>query len=194
MPGRSRALVSAALFVALGLVGAFVVSIVADRAAGPAVERTADRVADPAADPAATKPGEAGLQARDAGVADRAGVRVEILNGAGTADLARDATRRLRDHGFDVVYFGNASRFDHARSVVLDRRGHPGRARAVAAALAIDSVSTAIDSSLMLEVTVVLGDDWPPAPVPERAWHDRLLDLIRRDSGADPALAPGPSG
>lgn len=106
--------------------------------------------------------------------ADLAQVRVEVLNGAGTGGLAREATERLRAVGFDVVYFGNAARFDHPRSVVLDRVGRPAEARAVAAALGIDSVATAIDASLMLEATVLLGDDWPPAPVEKKGWLDRL--------------------
>ena len=169
MSGRSRALVSAALFVALGLVGAFIVSAVADRWDGGGAESR--------------------RAAADLPVVDPGNVRVEILNGAGTAGLARDATQHLREDGFDVVFFGNAGRFDHARSLVLDRIGDPLRARAVAASLGIDSVTTAIDSSLMLEVTVVLGDDWPPAPVPERHWLDGLRGLVGRDSLVDTAAA-----
>lgn len=99
------------------------------------------------------------------GVADPAAVRVEVLNGAGVGGLARNATRRLRDAGFDVVFFGNASRFDHPRSMVLDRAGQPGATRAVAATLGIDSTAAAPDSTLMLEVTVILGEDWPEAAV-----------------------------
>lgn len=165
MTRGSRALVSLALFVALGLVAAFIVSAIADR-----------RDAEP--------PPDAGLQAMTPDSGDRASVRVEVLNGAGTAGLARDATHALRAHGFDVVYFGNAGRFDHPRSFVIDRTGDPERARDVAAMLGIDSVTTVIDSSLMLEATVILGDDWPPesAPSPERTWQDRLRDLVPGDT------------
>lgn len=164
MTRGSRAFVSLTLFAALGLVGAFVVSAIADR-------RTDD-------------PPEAGLQAMTPDSGDRASVRVEVLNGAGAAGLARDATHALRAHGFDVVYFGNADRFDHPRSFVIDRTGEPEQARDVAAMLGIDSVTTTIDSSLMLEATVILGDDWPPeaAPAPERTWQDRLRELVPGDS------------
>src|SRR5690606_12567441 len=34
--------------------------------------------------------------------------RVEVLNGSGRSGMARAVTQRLRDAGFDVVYFGNA--------------------------------------------------------------------------------------
>ena len=38
-------------------------------------------------------------------------VRVEVLNGGGRIRMARSATDRLRQAGFDVVFFGNASTF-----------------------------------------------------------------------------------
>lgn len=177
MTRGSRTLVSVALFVALGLVAAFIVSAIADRRVG--------------------EPPEAGLQALTPDSGDRARVRVEVLNGAGSAGLARDATHALRAHGFDVVFFGNAGRFDHARSFVIDRTGEPEQARDVAAMLGIDSVTTVIDSSLMLEATVVLGDDWPPetAPSPERTWQDRLRELVPRDTAPEePAGGSGDGG
>lgn len=165
-----RRVVSAALFAALGLAGAFVVSAVAgywdDEPAG-----TGLRVFGPAPD----RPQE---------------VRIEVLNGAGTPGIARDATHRLRGAGFDVVFFGNADHFGHEASVVIDRLGAIDRARAVAAALEIDSVVTAVDSSLMLEVTVVLGDDWPPPPPDRRGWLERLRDAVRPD-GAGAEAEPG---
>lgn len=157
--------VSTALFVTLGLVAAFVVSAVAgfwdDEPAGTGL--------------------------RVFGEGDRPqDTRVEVLNGAGTAGLARDATHRLRGSGFDVVFFGNADHFQHHQSVVIDRLGDMDRARGVAAVLGIDSVTTAVDSALMLEVTVVLGSDWPPK-VPERkGWLKRFQDAIRGDSTAEP--------
>lgn len=158
MADGSRRVVSIALYVTLGLVGAFVVSAVA----GVWED----------------EPAETGLRAFVAGEARPGQVRVEVLNGAGTAGLARDATYRLRGDGFDVVFFGNADHFRHEASVVIDRVGAPDRARAVAAALEIDSVATAVDSSLLLEVTVVLGDDWPPTPPPEHGWLERLQELV----------------
>lgn len=171
-----RVAVSAALFVALGLVGAFIVSAVADALddGGPSGEPQ-------------------GLEVPAPPPLNPADVRVEVLNGAGKAGLARDATHALRSDGFDVVFFGNAGHFDHARSVVIDRMGQPDLARAVAASLRVDSITTAVDSSLMLEVTVVLGADWPPPQAPPDGaltdrlqglhLHDlRLRDLLGRDS------------
>jgi hypothetical protein len=140
-------------------------------------------------------PRETGLRALGPGDEPAGSLRIEVLNGAGTPGLARDAMHHLRDRGFDVVFYGNASRFDHGRSVVLDRTGETDQARTVARVLGIDSVATAVDSSLLLEVTVVLGDDWPPVVVPERGWRDRLREAIQGDSAAaTPDSAEGGGG
>ncbi|MGK7310846.1 MAG: LytR C-terminal domain-containing protein [Candidatus Longimicrobiales bacterium M2_2A_002] len=177
MADGSGRFVSTALYVTLGLVGAFVVSAVAG-------------VWD-------DEPADTGLRAFGAGEARPGQVRVEVLNGAGTSGLARDATYQLRGDGFDVVFFGNADHFRHEVSVVIDRVGAPDRARAVARALGIDSVITAVDSALMLEATVVLGDDWPPTPPPDRSWLERLQRLVGQgdpdSDGAAPDSAAGGS-
>ncbi|HEX8694887.1 MAG TPA: LytR C-terminal domain-containing protein [Longimicrobium sp.] len=92
-------------------------------------------------------------------------VRVEVLNASGRPGLAREATRILRDRGFDVVSFGNARGFGPDTSQVLDRVGRMDAARQVADALAIRRVLARPDSNLYLDATVVLGRDWrQPAP------------------------------
>jgi hypothetical protein len=151
----------AALFLSLGLAAAFLVSALAETGR----DRSVDTLAPVTDGDARTLP-------------TAAPVRIEVLNGAGVAGLARDATQRLRAAGFDVVFFGNAGRFDHHHSFVLDRTGDPTRAGAVAAALGIDSIATALDSTLFLDATVVLGTDWPPPPPDASTALDRLRRLI----------------
>ncbi len=90
-------------------------------------------------------------------------VRVEVLNAGGEPGMARLATERLRDLGFDVVYFGNADAFGQDSTVVLDRSGKPEMARAVVAALEATTVRSEPDANLYLDVTVLLGRDWTPA-------------------------------
>jgi hypothetical protein len=135
----------AGLVAALLLIGVFVVSFVLGLGAG----RAAPEVAAP--DP------------QEANVADppptEGRVRVEVLNGSGKAGLARAATERLRDAGFDVVYFGNAARVADS-SVVIARSTDDSNARAVARRLGIRPVRIDPDTTLLLEVTVVLGKDW----------------------------------
>ena len=91
--------------------------------------------------------------------------RVEVLNGAGKAGLARDATDRLRDAGFDVVQFGNAGELV-TTSQVLDRVGNPDLAAEIARALGITDVKTQIDSTRYVDASVMLGSDWPRKPAP----------------------------
>jgi len=91
-------------------------------------------------------------------------VRVEVLNASGVSGLARTATERLRDGGYDVVYFGNARGFGPDTSMVLNRAGEPENAHGVARLLDIARVVTRPDSTLYLEVTVVIGRDWTGIP------------------------------
>lgn len=90
-------------------------------------------------------------------------VRVEVLNASGISGLARRGTERLRARGFDVVYYGNARGFASDSSLVLDRVGDPDHAARVAEALGIEIVRTLPDTTLYLDVTVVLGSDWEGA-------------------------------
>ena len=106
--------------------------------------------------------GEATRSAAEVGRADR--VRVEVLNAAGVPGLARAATERLRDAGFDVVYYGNGRGFGPDSSLVLDRVGKRELAADVAETLDIQRVASRPDSTLYLEVTVVLGKDWSGIP------------------------------
>lgn len=89
------------------------------------------------------------------------GKRVEVLNATRTSGLAREATQRLRDAGFDVVYFGTTGQAE--QSEVLDRVGKRDIAEAVGKALGIARVTTALDSTRLVEASVILGPDWVPA-------------------------------
>ena len=87
-------------------------------------------------------------------------IRVEVLNGTQRPGLARTATRALREHGLDVVFFGTGSATDSTR--VLVRRGDPGQGRDVADALGGGQVSVEPDSLRRVDVRVLLGPDWRP--------------------------------
>lgn len=91
-------------------------------------------------------------------------IKVEVLNGTKTPGLARRATRYLRGRGFDVVGAGTNSE-PRATTVVYDRSSHPEWARLVARALNAPVVNRP-DSSRYLDVTVILGGDWRPPPLP----------------------------
>ena len=91
-------------------------------------------------------------------------IKVEVLNATKVRGLARRATFFLRDRGFDVVAVGT-SREQRATTLVLDRSGHP--AWAALAARAFNAKTEARpDSSRYLDVTVLVGSDWHPPPLP----------------------------
>ena len=94
-------------------------------------------------------------------------VRVEVLNAGGVDGQARAAMGRLRSVGFDVVQWGNAGEFDRSSSVGIDRGGRLDMAGAVANALGIHNVLREADSSLFVDVTVLLGNEWSGVIVQE---------------------------
>jgi hypothetical protein len=91
-------------------------------------------------------------------------IKVEVLNATRTKGLARKATVFLRDRGFDVVGSGTDVE-PRAKTVVYDRSSHPDWARLVGRAMNAPVVSRP-DSSRYLDVTVLIGADWRPPPLP----------------------------
>ena len=93
-----------------------------------------------------------------------AAITVEVLNANGRAGDARVGTRLLRRHGIDVVYFGNApaeeGTIDSTRIIV--RRGSAKVGERVRAALGLGKVDIDLDSSKLLDVSVLLGADFAP--------------------------------
>jgi hypothetical protein len=92
-------------------------------------------------------------------------IRVEVLNASSVQGLARRATFYLRDRGFDVVESGNAAE-KHDSTIVLDRSHNPEWARLVANAMGGAPVAEAPDSTLYVDVTVLVGPSWRPPPEP----------------------------
>jgi hypothetical protein len=113
----------------------------------------------------------------------RARGRLEVLNASGKAGLARAATDQLRSAGFDVVYFGNAPAASGDSSVVIDRIGSDGIARAAAQQIGIARVRSVKDTTLFLDATVVIGKDWPPESErvqKEEGWKARISRWLGR--------------
>jgi len=91
---------------------------------------------------------------------DRRGrIRVEVRNGSGEPKAAESMTSFLRDHGFDVVEYGNAETFDHERTEILVHGADPAVAREVAAVLSGVPIRDAQVVSPYLDVTVIIGAD-----------------------------------
>ena len=108
-------------------------------------------------------PGE-GYAPDDARAPEGTRIKVEVLNATKTKGLARKATLYLRDRGFDVVGSGNVGE-QRTTTIVYDRSSHPEWARLVARAMNAP-VTTRPDSSRYLDVTVLIGANWRPPPLP----------------------------
>ena len=88
-------------------------------------------------------------------------IRVEVLNGAGISGLAGRVTDRLRAAGFDVVYYGNASgELDRDSTTILDRAGNQAAIDALSNAIDVERIESAIDTSLYLEATLIVAEDF----------------------------------
>lgn len=136
-PGWRKAAITLAVLVAVAIAGAGAIWLgVSARAAG---QQTG------AARPV---PGET----------DR--VVVEVLNASPAVGLARAATRRLRDAGLDVVYYGSDTTEGLDSTEVLLRRGEARSAERVARALGTGRIRAAPDDSRLVDVSVRLGRDF----------------------------------
>jgi hypothetical protein len=93
----------------------------------------------------------------------------EVLNAAGESPprrgLARIGARYLREHGVDVVAYGTADTTVDS-TLVLVRRGELERGQVVAKVLGGTVVLSRPDSTLRVDVTVLLGRRWSPGPDP----------------------------
>ena len=91
-------------------------------------------------------------------------VTVAVLNASGRPGLARLGTRLLRDAGIDVVTFGNAgagnASLDSTR--ILVRRGPRSAGERIRRALGVGKVVLDRDTTLLLDVSVLLGSDFSP--------------------------------
>lgn len=91
-----------------------------------------------------------------------AAITVEVLNASGRAGDARVGTRLLRRAGIDVVYFGNAGENGLDSTRIIVRRGSEKVGERVRAALGQGRVEIQLDSSKLLDVSVLLGADFSP--------------------------------
>lgn len=89
-------------------------------------------------------------------------ITVEVLNASGRSGDARLATRLLRHAGIDVVYFGNASENGLDSTRIIVRRGSEQVGHRVRAVLRQGRIEIELDSTKLLDVSVLLGVDFPP--------------------------------
>lgn len=106
---------------------------------------------------------------RPAGVAT-GGRDVQILNGNGVPRIGREVAERLADGGYRVVLTGNADRFTYATTrIVLHDRSAAQLAvgRDVQERLGVGELELAATPGSVVDVTIVVGADFPPEAPPQ---------------------------
>ena len=98
-------------------------------------------------------------------------ITVEVLNASGRSGEARVGTRLLRHAGIDVVYFGNAAESGLDSTRIIVRRGTTQAAERVRAALGQGRIEVDLDSSRLLDVSVLLGADFATTARPFFDFH-----------------------
>ncbi|HEV2670225.1 MAG TPA: LytR C-terminal domain-containing protein [Gemmatimonadales bacterium] len=107
--------------------------------------------------------GEGSNQARPIPGDKGPAITVEVLNANGRARDARIGTRLLRRAGIDVVYFGNAPQAGLDSTRIIVRRGTAKVGERVRSALGTGRVEVQLDSTRLLDVSVLLGADFTAA-------------------------------
>ena len=87
-------------------------------------------------------------------------IKIEILNGSSNPGQAQSLRNYFVEYGFNVVHFGNAMRDDYERTMVVDRLGRPSLAKRIADIINCKEVYTRIDETLLVDVTVIIGNDF----------------------------------
>ena len=87
--------------------------------------------------------------------------RVEVLNGCGVDNLAYKVSLYLREKGFDVVEIANVKDSKVERTIIIERIDKDMKnAKILGKAIHCNNMTTMIDSTLLLEVTLILGEDY----------------------------------
>ncbi|MCZ6767257.1 MAG: LytR C-terminal domain-containing protein [bacterium] len=87
------------------------------------------------------------------------GVRIEILNGTGVSNLAKETARALMIGGVDVLKVGNADRFDYKESVLIARTRR-GNIEDLATRLHCRNVIEQLKSGSLVDATLIIGADY----------------------------------
>jgi hypothetical protein len=94
------------------------------------------------------------------GLSNECSVVVEVLNGCGRKGIGERASEVLMDHGFDVMFLGNADDFEYTETLVIDRTGDRSKAVALTEALGVGRVISQQSTSSYVEATVIVGTDF----------------------------------
>ncbi|MFN3411431.1 MAG: LCP family protein [Exilispira sp.] len=86
-------------------------------------------------------------------------ITVEVLNASPQKGLAKIVRDRLLLYGINVVYYGN---YNNPGKItrIIDRIGNLDKAQQIASILRSKNVETSINTSLGVDVTIIIGEDY----------------------------------
>lgn len=87
-------------------------------------------------------------------------IRVEVLNGSGTAGLANKLAEQLKDKGFQVVKVGNADSFNYSETQILDRTGKKSLVREINTLVGSSSSQKFVQNSANSDITIIIGKNF----------------------------------
>jgi len=93
-------------------------------------------------------------------------IKAEVFNATRRKGLAEKLSKNLRGYGCDVVLWGNWGT-RKKNTEVITRNGDFSKASRVARILGCSRIRTEIDSSRMVDVSVVIGSDFPQGIIDE---------------------------
>jgi len=92
---------------------------------------------------------------------------IEVLNGTDVPGLAQKFTNFLRQNGYDVISTGNADYSGYEKTMLITRTADVTKLREVNGTLLLDSdqLFQKIDSTLQVDLTLIVGKDYQRLPV-----------------------------
>jgi polyisoprenyl-teichoic acid--peptidoglycan teichoic acid transferase len=91
------------------------------------------------------------------------GARVLVLNGTTNAQTAKNAADYLQAQGFQIAGYGNADRFDYAKTVLIDYSGAKNAtvtALAKAFSVGPDDIRPTKNVKSDVDIRLIVGADW----------------------------------
>ena len=90
------------------------------------------------------------------------GARIALQNGTLVTGLAQKTADTLRSRGLNVIRYENASRFDHAQTVIIVYNAKPYTTDALATELGVlaENIRHEPNGSAELDIVVILGRDY----------------------------------
>jgi len=92
---------------------------------------------------------------------------IEVLNGTQIDGLGQKFTNYLRQNGYDVISTGNADGSDYEKTMLIARTTNITKLREVNGTILLDSdqLFQKIDSSLQVDLTLIIGKDYQRLPI-----------------------------